>query len=150
MVDTATKLPVRTEKRPAPAPAPAEPCTPFETLWPREPEWEMGPAADFSEKEKEFEITAELPGMSEKDIEVTVTNGNLVIKGEKKEANEERAMERYLSERRYGAFLRSFAIPPEVEVGEIEATSANGVLTVKLPKSVEAMKGETRILVKAA
>jgi HSP20 family protein len=148
MVETSTKLPVRTEKKPTPAPA--EPCTPFETLWPREPDGEMSPAVDFSEKEKEFEITTELPGMSEKDIEVKVTNGNLVIEGEKKEAKEERAKEYYLSERRYGSFMRSFVIPPGVEVGKIEATSANGVLTVKLPKSAEVMKGETKIVVKAA
>ena len=148
MVETVAKLRLMTETQPAPAPA--EPCTPFETLWPREPDWEISPAVDVSEKEKEFEITAELPGVSGKDIEVKVTAGNLVIKGEKKEEGEERVKEYSQSERRYGSFMRSFAVPPEVQVGKIEASFANGVLTVKLPKSVAAMQAETQIVVKAA
>ncbi len=176
----ATKLPVKIEKKAAPAMAGMPLFAPFDTLrreidrvfdsfgggawpfaigrpafpldlsWPREPSWALNPAVDVSEKEKEFEISAELPGLGEKDVEVKLSNGNLVIKGEKKEEKEEREKDYYLSERRFGSFVRSFPMPQGVDAGKIEASFAKGVLTVKLPKTAEAQKHETKIPVKAA
>jgi HSP20 family protein len=110
----------------------------------------LAPAVDVVEKEKEYEISAELPGMDEKNIEIKLSNGTLTIKGEKKEEKEERDKDYYLSERRYGSFLRSFQVPEGVDAAKIEATFAKGVLTVKLPKSAEAQKGEKKIAIKAA
>jgi len=108
------------------------------------------PAVDVAEKEKEYEITAELPGMDEKNIEIKLSNGTLTIKGEKKEEKEEREKDYYVSERRYGSFVRSFQVPEGVDTGNIEATFAKGVLNVKLTKTTEAQKSEKTISVKAA
>lgn len=108
------------------------------------------PAVDITEKEKSFEITAELPGMDEKNIEIKLSNGNLVIKGEKKEATEEKRKDYYLSERHYGSFERIFSLPKGVDVDKIEASFAKGVLTVSMPKKPEAIKPEKVIPVKAS
>jgi HSP20 family protein len=174
----ATKLPIKTETR-TPAGGPA-PWTPFETLrreidrifdsfhlgardfpfgrrafeldlpWPREAGFALAPAVDVAQKDKEYEITAELPGMDEKDIEVKLANNTLTIKGEKREEKEEREKDYYVSERRYGSFVRSFQLPEGIDAGKIEATFAKGVLTVKLPKTAEAQKSEKTISIKAA
>ena len=111
--------------------------------------WNIAPAVDVSEKDKEFEVTAELPGLDEKDVEVKLANGNLTIKGEKKEEKEEREKDYYFSERRYGSFVRSFPLPEGVNADKIEASFAKGVLTIKLPKTAEA-QAEKKIPVKAA
>jgi HSP20 family protein len=97
------------------------------------------------EKDKEYEITAELPGM-----DVKLSNDMLTIKSEKKEEKEEREKDYYVSERRYGSFMRSFQVPEGVATGKIEATFSKGVLNVKLPKSPEAQNSEKTISVKAA
>jgi HSP20 family protein len=106
------------------------------------------PAVDIAEKEKEYEITAELPGMDESNIDVKFADGVLTIKGEKKEEKEEKKKDYYLSERRYGSFQRSFPVPESVDANKIEAKVVNGVLTVRLPKSPEAQKNEKRIAIK--
>lgn len=107
------------------------------------------PVVDLVEKPDRYEVTAELPGMDEKNIEVKLSNEMLVIKGEKKEEKEEKEANYYMSERRYGSFQRAFRLPEGVNVDKIEARFKNGVLTVALPKSEEAKK-ETKIDVKAA
>ena len=106
------------------------------------------PAVDIAEKDKEYEITAELPGMDESNIDVKFADGLLTIKGEKKEEKEEKHKDYYLSERRYGSFQRSFPVPESVDANKIEAKFVNGVLTVKLPKSPEAQKNEKKIAIK--
>jgi len=107
------------------------------------------PAVDVIESEKVYEITAELPGMDEKDIEVKVTDGSLTIKGEKQEEKEEKEKDYYLQERHYGSFERSFELPESVDPDKIEASFKNGVLTVTLPKKAEAQKPAKKIEVKA-
>jgi HSP20 family protein len=121
----------------------------LEPFWAREKGFAIAPAVDVAEREKEYEITAELPGMDEKDIEIKLANDMLTIKGEKKEEKEERQKDYHLTERRYGSFMRSFKVPPGVDTGKIEAAFAKGVLTVKLPKTAEAQKSEKTISVKA-
>jgi HSP20 family protein len=74
----------------------------------------------------------------------------LTIKGEKREEKEEKAKDRYLSERRYGSFQRSFRVPDSVNADRIEANFKNGVLTVTLPKMPEAVKAEKKIAIKKA
>jgi HSP20 family protein len=124
------------------------------TLFDVEPFWrgEMGfggvPAVDIAEKEKEYEVMAELPGMDENNIDVKFADGMLTIKGEKKEEKEEKKKDYYLSERRYGSFQRSFQVPDGVDAEKIEASFKNGVLTVKLPKTAEAVKQEKKIAIK--
>ena len=122
----------------------------FELSRPREASWSVTPAVDVSANEKQYMITAELPGMSEKDIEIKLSGGTLTIKGEKKDEHEEREKGYYMSERRYGSFMRSFAVPEDVDTAKIEASFAKGVLSLTLPKTDEAQKKEKTIPVKAA
>lgn len=122
----------------------------LEPLWRRELTWASSPAVDVVEKDNGYEVTAELPGMDEKNIDVTVANGCLTIKGEKQEEKEEKKKDYYLQERRFGSFERRFEIPEGVDASKIEANFAKGVLTVTLPKSAEAKKAAQKIAVKAA
>ena len=108
------------------------------------------PAVDIAEKDKEYEITAELPGLDESNIDVKFADGVLTIKGEKKDEKEEKKTDYYLSERSYGSFQRSFRVPDGVDTDKIEATFTKGVLTVALPKNAEARKAAKKIDVKAA
>jgi HSP20 family protein len=109
-----------------------------------------GVAVDIVEKDKAFEVTAELPGLTEKDIQVDLVNGSLRIQGEKREEKEEKQKDYYLSERRYGSFERRFQIPDGVDVDKIDASFQQGVLTITLPKTAEAQKPTKTIAVKAA
>ena len=108
------------------------------------------PVVDIVEKDKEYEITAELPGMEEKNIEVALSNGGLVIRGRKDEKKEEKTKDYFLSERSYGSFERYFGLPDGVETDKIAATFKNGVLAVTLPKTEASQASEKKITVKAA
>ena len=108
------------------------------------------PVADVVEGERDYRVTAELPGMSEKDIEIALAGDVLTLKGEKKEEHEGKGQNRYVSERRYGLFQRSFALPEDADPEKIEAEFKNGVLTVTLPKRPEAQAKQRKIEVKAA
>jgi HSP20 family protein len=107
------------------------------------------PAVDVTEDENAYKISAELPGMAEKDVEVTVSGDMLVLKGEKRQEREQKEKNRYLSERSYGAFQRSFAIPDGVDRDKINAEFAKGLLTLTLPKTPEAQKRQKKIEIKA-
>jgi HSP20 family protein len=128
----------------------ARPALDLQLPWTSRAGWDLAPAVDVAEKEKAYEITAELPGLSDSDIEVSLSNGTLTIKGEKKEEKEEKGKEYYLSERRYGAFQRSFQLPDGVDADKIEAAFRKGVLTVTLPKTAVAQASKKTISVKAA
>jgi HSP20 family protein len=122
----------------------------LEPFWRRELSWAATPAMDVAETDKAYEITAELPGMNESDVQVVASNGVLTIKGEKKDEKEEKKKDYYLSERRYGSFERRLQIPDGVDEDKIEATFKKGVLSVILPKKPEAQKPAKKIDVKAA
>ncbi|XUW90470.1 Hsp20/alpha crystallin family protein [Burkholderia sp. M6-3] len=121
-----------------------------EPLWRRERALVSAPAVNIAETEKAYEITAELPGLDEKDVEVKTANGCLTIKGEKQEEKEEKKKDFYLHERRFGSFERVFRLPEGVDTDRIEATFKKGVLAVTLPKTLEAQKAEKKITVKVA
>ncbi|HUI95844.1 MAG TPA: Hsp20/alpha crystallin family protein [Xanthobacteraceae bacterium] len=130
--------------------------TPFRTsrfdvapFWRGEPTL-AAPAVDIVEKDDAYEVTAELPGMDEKNIEVKLANGGLTIKGEKQEEKEEKKKDYHLQERHFGSFERYFTLPDGVDPDKIEASFKKGVLTVKLPKKPETIKPEKKIAVKAA
>lgn len=106
------------------------------------------PAVDVIEKDKEFEITAELPGLDEKNVEVKLSDGTLTISGEKREEKEEKEKGYCYSERRYGSFKRGFRLPEGVDFDKIEAAFEKGVLTLHLPKKPEAQKPEKMIAIK--
>jgi HSP20 family protein len=110
----------------------------------------LAPAVDVAEKEKQYEITAELPGIDPANVELKLANGVLTLKGEKQEEKEEKDKDYYLSERRYGSFVRSFRLPEGVDAERIDARFDKGVLTVIVPKTAEAQKKEKKIEIKAA
>jgi HSP20 family protein len=121
-----------------------------EPLFRRELSRPKMPAVDVVESDNGYEITADLPGMEEKNIEVKVTDGVLTMKGERQEEKEEKKKDYYLHERSFGSFQRSFELPESVDADKIEATFKKGVLTVKLPKKSEAQKPTKKIEIKAA
>lgn len=120
----------------------------LEPFWRREWATVAIPPVDVSDKGSAFEIAADLPGMDEKSVDVTVKNGTLTIKGEKEEEKEEKKTDYYLKERHFGSFQRSFRIPEGVAIDKIEATFKKGVLTITMPKTVEAQKPAQTIEVK--
>jgi HSP20 family protein len=167
MAENTTKLPVKTEKA---SPSTLRAWPPFESLrrevdrlfeeiggsaW-RSPlhkiEAAFGnvPAVDLVETDKAYEVTAELPGMDEKNVEVKLAHGVLIIKGHKQDEKEETKKDYYMRERSFGSFERSFAVPDGIDADKVEAIFKKGVLSVTLPKTAEAQKSEHKITVKAA
>jgi HSP20 family protein len=108
------------------------------------------PAVDISEDDAAYKVTAELPGMNEKDIEVAVSGDTLTLKGEKRQEKEQKDKSFYLSERSYGSFQRSFCVPDGVDRDKIAADFSKGVLTVTMPKTAKAVEQQKKIEVKAA
>lgn len=107
------------------------------------------PAVDVTEQAESYTIAAELPGMTEADIEISVTGDLLTLKGEKRQETETREQDYHLSERSYGTFRRSFRLPEGLDRDKIAASFANGVLTVTLPKRAT-QEGTRKIEVKGA
>jgi HSP20 family protein len=108
------------------------------------------PAVDVTEDDKAYKIAAELPGLEEKDIDISVTGDMLTLKGERHQEKEENNKNWHVSERAYGLFQRVFALPDGIDRDKIAAEFSKGVLTVTLPKSPEAQKQQKKITVKAA
>ena len=106
--------------------------------WRRLPMEERGwaPAIEVFEKEDKFVVKAEVPGMKEEDIDVSVVGDTLTIKGERKAESEVKEDDYYCYERSYGSFFRSIALP-SVDAKNIEASYEDGVLEVSLPKAAE-------------
>ena len=177
MDETASKVPVTEEKAPERS-TESQPWRPFESLrhevyrlfedfdrdlrrplrrsafdvdpfWRRQLKWGGAPAVDVVETDNAYELTADLPGIDEKNIEVKLAQGGLKIKGEKQEEKEEKKKDYYLHERHIGSFERHFALPEGVDTDKIEACFKNGVLTVRLPKKPEVLKPDKKIEVKA-
>jgi len=109
------------------------------SIWRRIPMEERGwaPAIEVFEKEDKFVVKAEIPGMKEEDIDISVVGDTLTIKGEKKAEAEVKEEDYYCCERSYGSFYRSIALPSDVEANKIEANYEDGVLEVSLPKAPE-------------
>jgi HSP20 family protein len=103
------------------------------------------PAVDVVEREGELLLSAELPGMKRDDIQIDINEGMLTIRGEKKVEREEKTDHARLVERSYGMFERSFALPRTVAVEKIHAGFADGVLTVHMPKSEQAVGRKVEI-----
>ena len=147
MPESTSKVPVRTEKSSAQLPQQWEPFdrlrremnllfddftggfwrgSLFDTAPSRRAEatFRTMPAVDVAETDKAYEITAELPGLDEKNVEVKLANGVLSIKGEKQEEKEEKEKDYYRRERSFGSFERSFQVPDDIEENKIEAKLA--------------------------
>lgn len=102
---------------------------------------------DTTEDDKTYHVTAELPGMSEKDVEVTFADNMLTISGEKKEEKEVKEGNYHRRERSFGSFRRSFTLPTEVDEAKIAATFKDGVMTIDLPKAKSAQKKAKKITI---
>lgn len=124
----------------------------LEPVWPEMPEMpamgEWEPKLDVAESKDAVTVKAELPGVEQKDISVSLQEGMLTIKGEKQTEKEEKDQRYHRMERSYGAFFRSIRLPAAVDASKVTATFKDGVVTITLPKATEA-KGTT-IPVKAA
>lgn len=107
------------------------------------------PLVDMDENDEEIRITAELPGVDRENIEVSVTDDRVTIRGEKKGQQEKRERGHYRMERSYGSFQRSFELPCEVEPDRVDASFKDGVLTVTLPKSASARERIKKIPVRS-
>ena len=124
----------------------------FQTAWDeftpsrwesRESMWH--PRVDVNEKKDEFVVSAEVPGLTEKDIKITLKENHLTISGEKKVETELKDDEYHCCERRYGKFERSFILPTEVNVEKADAKVKDGILKIRLPKSEKVKAKEITI-----
>ena len=116
----------------------------WDDFWPsrfatRESMWQ--PRVDINEKKDEIQVTVEVPGLTEKDIKISLKDNHLMISGEKKVEQESEEDNYYCCERHYGKFERSFVLPMEVVAEKTEAKVKDGILRIKLPK---AEKGSVR------
>ncbi|MGB9691812.1 MAG: Hsp20/alpha crystallin family protein [Candidatus Sumerlaeaceae bacterium] len=113
----------------------------------RAAEW-FKPNVEISATDKEYTVNVELPGVNEKDINVEVSNDTLRISGEKKQEQEEKGKGYYRSERAYGSFERLLTLPEDADADNITAKFKNGVLTVAIPRKVQAQPEAKKIEVK--
>jgi HSP20 family protein len=126
----------------------------FEHGWPRWPtlfsrdERLTVPELDARESTDAITVEAELPGVDEKDVTVTLANGILTIKGEKKQEKEEKGESYHLTERSFGSFERSIRLPDTIDDAKVEAKFDKGVLKVTAAKKPEAVKAERKIEIK--
>lgn len=125
----------------------------FERGWPRLPSvfgagadsGLMVPELDVHDNGKQITIEADLPGVEEKDVTVTLASGILTIKGEKRTEREKKEASYYVAERSFGSFERSLRLPDTIDDGKLEARFDKGVLRIVAPKRPEAVKSERRI-----
>ena len=108
----------------------------------------LAPKIDVSEGRDGIEVTAELPGVEEKDVEVMLSGGTLTVRGEKKVERDEKDKNWHVIERSYGAFSRSIPLPYEPDPSKVEAKFDKGVLRIRLPKPAEIAKKERKIEIK--
>lgn len=117
-----------------------------------EPAWgrlgAFNPKVDVKESDKEIAVAAELPGIDDKDITVSLTRDALTIKGEKKQEKEDKGKDYYRMERSYGSFTRTIPLPAEIDTDKAKAEFKKGVLTISLPKTARTIKETKKISVK--
>ncbi len=107
------------------------------------------PTLDVSETDKNVVVNVELPGMDEKDIELSLTDNHLMIRGEKREEKEEKRKGYYRTERSFGEFSRVIPVPTGVDTNKVSAVFKKGLLSITLPKTEEAHGTVKKILIKA-
>jgi len=122
------------------------PSTPSEH-WPGNLPWMTIPTVNIEESDDAITVTAELPGLDEKDFHVELSNQRLILSGEKKASREEEKRNYYYSESSYGSFYRTIPLPCDVDGDNVKARYKRGVLTVRMPKTEEAKARSVRIKV---
>ncbi len=122
--------------------------TPFKGFGLSEGFGAFSPSIDVAENDKEIKVSTELPGLSEDDIEVSLSGDTLTISGEKKAEKEDKGKNYYRMERSYGSFRRAIPLPCEVETDKVNATFKKGVLNIVLPKTPQAQEAVKKIAIK--
>ena len=120
-----------------------------------EPGWRSSfsfsaPAIDMSEDDIAYKISAALPGIDAKDVDISVSGDTLLLRGEKRQEKEEKDKNYHFSERAYGSFQRAFELPASVDRDKVAADFSKGVLTITLPKRAEAQKPTKKIEVRSS
>lgn len=110
----------------------------------------LTPAFDVKESEKELVVKADLPGIDEKDIQLTIHDGVLSLRGEKKSERKDERENYHLMERSYGSFQRTIRLPETIDEDKVDARFDKGVLTVTLPKRPEMVKAQKKIEIKSS
>jgi HSP20 family protein len=105
----------------------------------------LTPASEASLADDAYRIAIELPGVAEQDVELTVHDGLVQVKGEKSSEREEKGDSWFFSERQYGAFQRSFRLPPDADEAKVAADMKDGVLTITVPKSAPCAQNAKRV-----
>lgn len=113
-------------------------------------EGDFSPRVDVTETDNDFKVVAELPGLDEKDIEISLEQNALVLKGEKKSETEEKGRTYHRLERSYGSFERVIPLDEEIIFDKVEANFKNGVLTISLPKSPASLQTGRKIQIKTS
>ena len=110
----------------------------------------LSPKIDVAESKDAIEVTAELPGVDQKDLDVTLANGMLSVRGEKKTERDEQDKDKnwHLLERSYGSFSRTFPLPFDPDPAKVEAKFDKGVLRIRLPKPAEVAQKQQKIEIK--
>jgi HSP20 family protein len=120
---------------------------PLRAMGARVADW-FAPASEASANDGAYTIRIEVPGVAEKDIDISVHDGVVTVKGEKRSAREEKGETWYFSEREYGSFSRSFRLPPDADEAGVTAGMSDGVLTVSVPKKKpEAAAGARKVAI---
>lgn len=121
----------------------------FSNAWPgnRHGGGKFMPEVEVIEDDHELRVTAELPGMDEKDVNITVADGMLTIQGEKRQERKEEENGYYYSERSYGAFYRSLPLSDDFDPDKAKATFKKGVLTLVVPRNPEAKRKRQKIAI---
>ena len=124
----------------------------FLPIWRRMPvkDGEWIPAIDIFEKNDKFVVKAELPGMKQEDIDISISGNNLIVKGKKSTETEVKEQDYYRSERSYGSFFRSIPLPSTVDQKKIEATYEDGVLEISVPKTAEVKQNKIKVQAKSS
>jgi HSP20 family protein len=110
----------------------------------------LTPTLDVKENEKEIVVKADLPGIDEKDINLTIHDGVLSLRGEKKSERTDERENYHVMERSYGSFQRSIRLPETIDEDKVDARFDKGVLTVTLPKRADMVKTQKKIEIKGA
>jgi HSP20 family protein len=108
-------------------------------------EGEWAPSVDVAETDEEIVVTAELPGIKQEEVDISIADNVLTLKGEKKEEKEVKEKNYHRIERSYGSFQRSISLPTGVDAGKAKATYKDGILCVTVPKVEEAKPKQIKI-----
>ena len=120
---------------------------PLRTAGQKVADW-VAPRSDASAMENAYEINVELPGVKAEDVDVSIHDNNLIVRGEKKFEREEKGKTYFFSEREYGSFQRTFRLPPDADGEKIDATFGDGVLCLKVAKRAPSAPGAKKIEVR--